>query len=115
MDLELLKNYCLSKKGAREDYPFDEKTLVFKAGSKMFCLTNIYNKALSINLKCDPDLSLSLRADYPAVSPGFHMNKEYWNTITLDGTLDDDKIKWLIDLSYDLVVKGMRKKEREKL
>jgi predicted DNA-binding protein (MmcQ/YjbR family) len=115
MDLEMLKKYCLSKKGAKEDFPFDEKTLVFKAGSKMFGLTNIYNDVLSINLKCDPEISLSLRTDYPSIKPGFHMNKEHWNTVILDDSLEDDKIKWLIDLSYDLVVKGMSKKERDSL
>jgi len=115
MDLEMLRKYCLNKNGAKEDFPFDEKTLVFKVGSKMFGLTNIYNQVLSVNLKCDPEISLSLRTDYPSVKPGFHMNKEHWNTVILDGSLEDDKIKWLIDLSYDLVVKGLSKKERDNL
>lgn len=115
MDLEMLKKYCLRKKGAWEDFPFDEETLVFKVGSKMFGLTNINSEVLSINLKCDPDLSLSLRNDYTSVKPGFHMNKEHWNTVILDETLEDVKIKWLIDLSYELVVKGMSKKERDRL
>ncbi|MFA9398472.1 MAG: MmcQ/YjbR family DNA-binding protein [Clostridiaceae bacterium] len=115
MNLIDLKKYCLNKKATKEDFPFDDKTLVFKVGTKMFGLTNIENEVLSVNLKCDPELSISLRNEYSAIKPGYHMNKEHWNTVILDGSIEDDKIEWLIDLSYDLVVKGLPKNQRELL
>lgn len=115
MNLEMLREYCKSKKGVREDFPFDDKTLVFKVGPKMFGLTNIKDSILKVNLKCDPIISLSLRNDYPSINPGYHMNKDHWNTVTIDDTLEENIIKWLIDMSYDLVIKSLTKKEREKI
>jgi predicted DNA-binding protein (MmcQ/YjbR family) len=93
------KKYCLTKTGAFEDYPFDNLTPVIKAGKKMFALIG----ENSISLKCDPLLSGDLRRQYPAVIPGYHLNKEHWNTITLDGSVPDDTVRFLIDLSYELV------------
>lgn len=113
MDLSELKKYCLNKKGTSEDFPFDDETLVLKVGSKMFALTNIKDKKLKVNLKCDPMMSQDLRREYPAIKPGYHMNKVHWNTVEIDGSLDDNLIKMLIDISYDLVFKGLRKKEKE--
>lgn len=113
MDLHAFKNYCLSKKGTSEDFPFDDETLVIKVGSKMFTLTNIKDKKFKINLKCDPMMAQDLRMEYKAITPGYHMNKVHWNTVEIDGTIDDNIIKMLIDISYDLVFKGLTKKERE--
>ena len=106
MDLNALKNYCLSKKGATENFPFDDETLVFKVGNKMFAITNINDPNLKVSLKCDPNLALDLRREYPAIKPGYHLNKTHWNTIEVDGSISEDKIYWLITLSYDLVLKG---------
>lgn len=112
MNLMEFKNYCLSKKGVTETFPFDDETLVLKVGSKMFALTNIKNPNLSINLKCDPLMSQDLRREYAAVRPAWHMNKTHWNTVEVDGTIPEDKVLFLIDLSYDLVYKKLKKSEK---
>lgn len=110
-----LKEYCLKKKCTTECFPFDDETLVIKVLGKMFALTNIKSSRLTVNLKCEPDLSIDLRREYEEITPGYHMNKVHWNTVDLSSKLDEDKIKWLIDMSYDLVVKSMTKKDKEKL
>lgn len=115
MDLNELKAYCLKKKGVTECFPFDEETLVFKVLGKMFALTNINAPDLTVNLKCEPYLAVDLRREYKEITPGYHMNKVHWNTLDLASELEEEKIKWLIDLSYDLVVKTMTKKEKERL
>jgi predicted DNA-binding protein (MmcQ/YjbR family) len=112
MDMEALRKYCVGKKGAYEDFPFDEKTLVFKVGSKMFGLTNINSEVLSINLKCEPFLAQDLRTNFDCIKPGYHMNKEHWNTVIIDGSIEDAKITWMIDHSYGLVFKGLKKAEK---
>lgn len=112
MDLKQFKSYCLSKKGVSEAFPFDEETLVLKVGSKMFALTNINNPILEVNLKCDPFMSQDLRKEYSSIKPGYHMNKTHWNTVTVDGTVPEDKLLFLIDLSYDLVFKSLKKSEK---
>ena len=114
MNIEELREYCISKKGVTEALPFDKDTLVFKVMGKMFLLTNI-EKTDSINIKCDPLKAIKLREFYPAVVPGWHMNKRHWNTILLDGSLPDDLIYTWIDASYDLVVAGLPARLREKL
>ncbi len=115
MNIEALRNYCLSKKGTSEGFPFDDKTLVFKVMEKLFCLTSITNEFCSANLKCDPDYAIQLREEYgDLIMPGFHMNKKHWNTVLLE-ELDDAFAKKLIDHSYECVIKGLPKKLREKL
>ena len=113
MDFQIFRNYCTGKKSVIEDFPFDDETLVFKVGSKMFALTNINKKPFQINLKCDPLIAQDLRTQYEAVKPGYHMNKRHWNTVEIDGTIPNDKIFWMIDISYDLVFKALKKSERE--
>ncbi len=115
MNVEDINEYCLSKKGASEDFPFDEETLVFKVMGKMFALIPLERIPLQINLKCEPELAVELRERYEAVRPGFHMNKKHWNTIWVDGSLRNELIYRWIDDSYNLVVKGLRKTEKEKL
>lgn len=112
MDLNEFKKYCLSKKGVIETFPFDDETLVLKVGSKMFALTNINSPILEINLKCDPLMAQDLRREYSSIKPGYHMNKTHWNTVVADGTVPEDKLLFLIDLSYDLVYRGLNKKEK---
>ena len=114
MNIEELREYCLSKKAATECFPFDEVTLVFKIGGKIFALTNL-DGDLSINLKCDPEKAIELREEYPAVKPGYHMNKRLWNTIEMDASIGDQLIKTWIDDSYDLVVASLTKKQREEI
>lgn len=116
MDLETVRNHCLSKPGnITEEFPFDEETLVFKLFGKMFLLTNVNDVPLSMNLKCDPERAIELRERYPAVKPGYHMNKKMWNTVDADGSLSSRLVFELIDHSYDEVVKGLPKKVQEKL
>lgn len=109
MNVEELREYCLSKKGALECFPFDEDTLVVKVGGKMFALIDLFGE-LSINLKCDPEKAIELREVYSAIKPGYHMNKRLWNTVHIDGTLSNTLIKELIDHSYDLVFSSLPKK-----
>jgi predicted DNA-binding protein (MmcQ/YjbR family) len=103
MDIETLRNYCISKKDASESFPFGEDTLVFKTKGKIFALVNLDGE-LSLNLKCDPALAIDLRERYSSVTPGYHMNKKHWNTVLLDGSVPDKEIQSWIDHSYDLIV-----------
>jgi predicted DNA-binding protein (MmcQ/YjbR family) len=112
MDLEKVRSYSLKKKGVTESLPFDDETPVYKVIGKMFLLSNL-TPPVSINIKCDPELAVELREKYDAVIPGYHMNKLLWNTVILDGSIPDKNIYEWIDLSYDLVVKGLPRKERE--
>ena len=114
MDIVSFREYCLSKKGVTESFPFGEPTLVFKVMDKMFALTNADN-FVSVNLKCDPEKAITLREEYPAVLPGYHMNKKHWNTIEVNGTIPDDLFKSWVDHSYDLVVSGLPKNKRQEL
>ena len=119
MNIEEYRNYCLSKKGVTEEFPFDENALVFKVMGKMFALTSLKSWEegnSSINLKCDPDWSMELRGQYESINPGFHMNKKHWNTVHVDnGELPDNFIRELIDHSYILVVKSLTRKLKEDL
>jgi len=111
---EHLNQYLLSKELAYLDYPFDDVTPVIKVGKKMFALIGSMG-GLSVSLKCDPDDAIYLRDMHPAIIPGYHLSKKHWNTIIIDGTLEDELIESLIDHSYELVVKSMTKKERHEL
>ena len=99
MDIEKLREYCLSKKSATEDFPFDESTLAFRIKEKMFCIIDVDNPD-SINLKCDPERAIELREEYQDIIPGFHMNKKHWNTVSISGTLKDSFICELIEASH---------------
>ena len=113
MSLEELRAYCLQKKGASIDFPFDDVTMVIKVGGKMFILIAIDNDPLRINLKCDPYIAEGLRERYNAVIPGYHMNKIHWNTVIIDNTISDKIIKDMIDDSYELVFSKLSKKNKE--
>ena len=114
MNIEDLREYCLSLKGVSEEFPFDKNTLVFKVGGKMFCLTNLEGD-LSINLKNEPEKNIELREEFQAIKPGYHMSKKHWNTVEIDGSLSEDFIKNLIDESYDMVVLKLKRDEKQKL
>ncbi len=114
MHIEAFYNYCHSLPGVTEDFPFDEQTLVFKVMGKMFALTDV-DKFSSINLKCDPVRAIELRSSFEEIKPGYHMNKKHWNTVSVQGSLEDDLIIELIKHSYDMVVEKLPKKDRVKL
>lgn len=119
MNIEQLQNYCISKEGTTEEFPFDSDTLVFKVLGKIFALVSLEKWEAgqkAINLKCDPEYAEELRTEYAAIYPGYHMSKKHWNTVDL--TVDEISPKFLsqlIDHSYDMVVKGMTKKMRDTL
>lgn len=113
MDIESFRAYCLAKPGVSEGFPFDEKTLVFKVLGKLFALTNI-EEFERVNLKCDPERAQELRADFDAIQPGYHMNKQHWNTVTIKG-VPNHLLLELIDHSYDLIVSKLTKKQQHEL
>lgn len=113
MNIQQLYEFCLSKKGVTEHFPFDKDTLVFKVGGKMFALTSLegWEKGTpSINLKCDPDRALELRAEFESIKPGYHMSKIHWNTVTFEGDVSDKMICNFITDSYHLILKSLTKK-----
>ncbi len=114
MNIEELREYCISKKGVTEGFPFDEVTLVFKVGGKMFALTNLDGEP-SVNLKCNPEKAVELREQYSAIIPGYHMSKLHWNTVYMDRSLPENLIKELIDLSYELVLASLPKAKRNEV
>ena len=115
MNVEQLRELCLSKKGVNEEFPFDANTLVFKVMGKMFALIALERLPPQCNLKCDPDRAVALREEYDGdIIPGYHMSKKHWNTIMLE-YVPPALIKELIDHSYNLVVSGLTKKLKEEL
>jgi predicted DNA-binding protein (MmcQ/YjbR family) len=109
-----LMSYCASLPYATSDYPFDETTLVYRVGGKIFALIDVTAEPCGVSLKCEPELSCDLRATWPAITPGWHLNKEHWNTLTLDGSLPDELVKSLVDRSRDIVEAGLTAAAREK-
>ena len=106
MDIEQLRNYCITKPDTEESFPFGPDTLVFKTNGKMYLLVSLESHPLQFNAKCDPDKAIELREEYPlCILPGYHMNKKYWNTVVIDGTLTRKQIQQLIDDSYELISK----------
>ncbi|MGD9931708.1 MAG: MmcQ/YjbR family DNA-binding protein [Mangrovibacterium sp.] len=114
MNIEKLRNYCVSKKGVTEEFPFDETTLVFKVMGKMFALIDLEGD-LTVNLKCDPETAVELRELYSCVLPGYHMNKKHWNTVLIDGSVNDRLIESWIDHSYKLVAEKLTKAQKDQL
>jgi predicted DNA-binding protein (MmcQ/YjbR family) len=106
---------CLNLPGAEETYPFGEEVAVIKVGGKMFALVPLSGEPGSVNLKCDPAQALELREAYPGIRPGYHQNKRHWNTVDLDGSVEDDVVRGLISDSYDLVVAGLPRSIRADL
>lgn len=114
MNIETLRSYCLSKKNVTEGFPFDNDTLVFKVMGKAFLLISI-KEPVCFNVKCDPEYAAELREQYPEVKPAYHMNKKHWNTVFINGSVHErNLLKW-IDDSYNLVIKGLSKKDRSLL
>lgn len=118
MDINVIYDYCQSKKGTTEEFPFDEETLTFKVGGKIYLLLNLTKWEQGnhfINLKCDPERSEELRADYNEIVPGYHMSKKHWNSVILGGSVQWMLVKELIDHSYDLVFNSLKKKLKEEI
>ena len=115
MNKKKIKEYCLTLPQAKEDYPFGPDVLVFKIKNKLFALMTTREGVERVNLKCDPEEAIILREIFEDVIPGYHMNKAHWNTIILSGSIPDGEIKRMIDRSYCLVVKKLKKLDRESL
>lgn len=114
MDVQTFRDYCLSKPGATEHLPFDDHTLVFKVGGKMFASCDIENFEGS-NLKCEPEYAIDLRERFDGITGGFHMNKKHWNTVSAKSDVGDQLFLALTDHSYELIKSSLPKREREKL
>ena len=108
MNIESLREYCLSKPGAEETLPFGPDTLVYKVNGKAFLLTGLDNEELQFNVKCNPEKAFELREEFSCVLPGWHMNKKHWNTVVVDGSVSDKQLKEWIDHSYELAATGKR-------
>ena len=115
MDLAKFREYCLSKANATEGTPFGPDVLVFKVSGKIFALASLDDVPARANLKCDPDLALELRDRYEQVTAGYHMNKKHWNTVEIESGIPAAELRKMIDHSYELVVKSLPRKAREKL
>lgn len=109
MNIEELRDYCLAKPGVTEGFPFDEDTLVFKVGGKMFLLTGLQD-GQHFNAKCEPELAAELRERYTEVQPGYHMSKIHWNTVYMGGSLGRKELCDMVDHSYSLILKSLPKK-----
>ncbi|MEM6785016.1 MAG: MmcQ/YjbR family DNA-binding protein [Bacteroidota bacterium] len=114
MTIDTVRDYCLSKPDATEGMPFGDEVLVLKAGGKMFSLLRLDGPPWTVTLKCEPERAVALRERFDAVQPGYHMNKQHWNTIEY-GRLDGTLVRKLIDHSYDLIVLSLKKSERARL
>jgi len=115
MDFNHLRNYLLSKKGTTEELPFGPDALVFKVMGKIFAIVAYQDNPLRISLKCDPEHAEALRAMYRAVTPGYHLNKNHWNTVILDNSIPESELFQMIDDSYQLIVKRLKKADQVKL
>lgn len=110
MNVETIREYCLSKPSVEEALPFGPDTLVFKISGKIFLLMGLDSEQLSFNVKCDPAKAIELREEFPCVIPGYHMNKKHWNTVIVDGPVPSKQLKEWIDHSYDLVAPKPKKR-----
>lgn len=113
MKLDYFYEYCLSKEGVTEHFPFNEDALVLKVGGKMFLLSSLNSWEMGkpkVNLKCDPERAQELRAEFEGIQPGYHMSKKHWNTVSINEDVQDTLVKELIDHSYELVFKSLPNK-----
>ena len=115
MILETLRNYCLGLKASTEDFPFDETTLVFRVGGKIFVFTDVEDFPLHFNLKADPEDVIDLREKYDCIKPGYHCNKKYWITVYPDDSMPESFFLTLVKNSYEIVFNSLKKSEKEKI
>ena len=114
MEIEEIREYCLSKKGVTEGFPFDNETLVFKVGGKIFVFLPIEKNPATFSAKADPEWSEELREKYHQINGAFHLNKTHWNSVLCEG-LKKELILKLIDHSYDLIFNSLTKKLKEEI
>ena len=114
MNIEEIREYCLSKPGVTEGFPFNDTALVFKVG-KIFAILDLSEDSRGISLKCDPELAIELREHHPEVTGAWHLNKQHWNAVDLQGNVSDKQLKEWIDHSYEIVKASLSKKQREEL
>lgn len=105
-------DYCMTLRGTTLTTPFGPDTLVMKISNKMYALFPADSTYSSVSLKCEPIRAEALREQHPEITPGYHLNKQHWNTVALDGNLSDEEIQSLIDHSYECVIRKMTKAER---
>jgi predicted DNA-binding protein (MmcQ/YjbR family) len=110
MNIEELREYCLSIKEATEDMPFEEELLVFRIFGKWFAVVDLNNPDLKISIKCDPEKAIELRGQYHCVEAAWHFNKKYWNSITLNRDMNDETVKYWISHSVEEVLQKLPKK-----
>lgn len=124
MDYHQARAYLQSKHQVSEEFPFAEEVAVWKVKRKMFATLALGKMGKGdgngrfdwwMNLKCDPQQAVMLRDIFEAVIPGYHMNKQHWNTIILNGTIPQGEIQRMIDHSYELVISKMTKKDQQSL
>ncbi len=115
MNIQDIREYCISKPSVNEGFPFNDTALVLKVMGKMFALLDLSEDSRGISLKCDPDMAIELRERFNSVGSGYHLNKQLWNTINIDGTIDDRMIYQWIDDSYHLIIDKMPKKDQQRL
>jgi predicted DNA-binding protein (MmcQ/YjbR family) len=115
VDADGLRRRCLAPAGAVEEFPFGPETSVFKVHGKIFAISRLDGDPLEVSLKCEPELAEQFRASYPAVRPGYHLNKRHWNTVTLDGSVPDGAVVDMIEDSYDLIVDALPKRVQREL
>lgn len=112
MTPDALKAACLALNGAEETFPFNAETSVFKVGGKIFALSALDAAPLKVSLKCDPELAVRLRAEHPAITGGWHLNKRHWNTVVIDGSVPDRLLREMIEDSYDLIVNQLPRRQQ---
>ncbi len=115
LNVETIREYCIQKPFTTEEFPFDDVTLIFKVGGKMFAMIPLDEPRLVISLKCSPERSVELREKYDSIQPAYHMNKRHWNMIFIDGSVPKELIIELIDHSYDLVFNKLPRKKQSEL
>ena len=115
MNIEEVREYCITKNGVTEGFPINDTALVFKVMGKMFALLDLSEDSRGISLKCDPELAIELREQHPEVTPAWHFNKQHWNGVNLKSSISNNQLKEWIDHSYDLVVESLPKSRQEKL
>jgi len=113
--LESVRAHMDSYRGATSGYPFGPGAQVYKVGGKMFGLIAENEQPLRVNLKCDPEAALQLRAGFEAIIPGYHMNKRHWNTVILDGTVPEPIVLEMFDDSYERVFASLTRTGRDRI
>jgi predicted DNA-binding protein (MmcQ/YjbR family) len=115
MNLEEIREYCLAKAAVTESLPFNDTALVFKVMGKMFAVLDLSDDSRGLTLKCDPDRAIELREQHPEVTPAYHFNKQHWNGVDINGNVPADRMREWIDHSYEQVVQGLKRADREAL